>query len=208
MSNYTNRSPILNTNVALGKVRQGGWKTIEGWNYQSKKLAYCLVANERLQCKRYSWHCTINIKSIVEPHSLWKSASKILRQHLTAFYIREPNNDGHVNYHLLINSDVSKERLKDVIQSAFRRVEFTSTIACKEAFERSFSELALGKDPPPYDERCPFRGLYPFRREDREFFFGREALIARLQERLTQANFLAVLGPSGSASTGTRSSAT
>jgi energy-coupling factor transporter ATP-binding protein EcfA2 len=69
---------------------------------------------------------------------------------------------------------------------------------CEEALERSFTELALGKEPPPYDERCPFRGLYPFRTADREFFFGREALVDRLLVRLAESNFLAVLGPSGS----------
>jgi hypothetical protein len=69
---------------------------------------------------------------------------------------------------------------------------------CDEAVERTFPELALGKEPPAYDGRCPFRGLYPFRASDREFFFGREALVERLEGRLAEANFLAVLGPSGS----------
>src|SRR5262249_20817627 len=69
---------------------------------------------------------------------------------------------------------------------------------CDEALERSFTELALGKEPPSYDGRCPFRGLYPFGVEDWGFFFGREALVNRLEERLAEANFLAVLGPSGS----------
>ena len=69
---------------------------------------------------------------------------------------------------------------------------------CDEALDLTFAALALGQEPPTYDERCPFRGLYPFRVEDREFFFGREALVARLEGRLADANFLAVLGPSGS----------
>jgi hypothetical protein len=69
---------------------------------------------------------------------------------------------------------------------------------CNEAIERTFPELALGKEPPPYDGRCPFRGLYAFRAEDQEFFFGREGLVQRLQERLAEGHFLAVLGPSGS----------
>src|SRR5262249_8601677 len=70
---------------------------------------------------------------------------------------------------------------------------------CEEALDLTFHALALGQDPPAYHgDRCPFRGLYPFREEDREFFFGREALVARLQERLAEDNFLAVLGPSGS----------
>jgi WD40 repeat protein/energy-coupling factor transporter ATP-binding protein EcfA2 len=67
-----------------------------------------------------------------------------------------------------------------------------------EALDLTFAALALGQEPPAYDERCPFRGLYPFRVADQEFFFGREALVTRLERRLAEANFLAVLGPSGS----------
>jgi hypothetical protein len=67
-----------------------------------------------------------------------------------------------------------------------------------EVIDLSFNALALGKSPPDYDARCPFRGLAAFRPEDREFFFGREALVGRLVERLKENRFLAVLGPSGS----------
>ena len=69
---------------------------------------------------------------------------------------------------------------------------------CNEALDLSFAALALGQEPPAHDERCPFRGLYPFRVQDREFFFGRETLVTRLGERLAEGNFLAVSGPSGS----------
>src|SRR5262249_5533866 len=69
---------------------------------------------------------------------------------------------------------------------------------CEEAVDLSFPALAVDQEPPPYDQRCPFRGLYPFRVADCEFFFGREALIARLAEKLRVQNFVAVLGPSGS----------
>jgi WD40 repeat protein/energy-coupling factor transporter ATP-binding protein EcfA2 len=69
---------------------------------------------------------------------------------------------------------------------------------CGEALDLSFGALALGQEPPAYDDRCPFRGLYPFRVEDREFFFGRETLIEQLQQKLADHSFLAVLGPSGS----------
>ena len=69
---------------------------------------------------------------------------------------------------------------------------------CLEATDLSFAALATGHEPPFYDDRQPFRGLYPFRADDRAFFFGREALIVRLVERVTEHPFLAVLGPSGS----------
>ncbi len=69
---------------------------------------------------------------------------------------------------------------------------------CTEVLDMSFNALALGGSPPVYDDRCPFPGLMAFRPEDREFFFGREALVEKLQNRLKAHNFLAVLGPSGS----------
>jgi WD40 repeat protein/energy-coupling factor transporter ATP-binding protein EcfA2 len=69
---------------------------------------------------------------------------------------------------------------------------------CDRTVELSFNALALGKTPPLYDSRCPFRGLNAFRPEDGEFFFGRELLIQKLQNKLAEDNFLAVLGPSGS----------
>ena len=68
---------------------------------------------------------------------------------------------------------------------------------CGEVLDLSFKALSLGTEPPAYDNRCPFRGLYPFREEDREFFFGREKLVEHLRQRLAGHNFLAVLGPSG-----------
>lgn len=68
----------------------------------------------------------------------------------------------------------------------------------QEVLDLSFNNLALGKQPPIYDSRCPFRGLYPFKVENHEFFFGREALIAQLEQQLTKHKFLAIFGASGS----------
>jgi WD40 repeat protein/energy-coupling factor transporter ATP-binding protein EcfA2 len=68
---------------------------------------------------------------------------------------------------------------------------------CDDVLEISFNALALGPPPPVSRPICPFRGLYPFREEDREFFFGREELIEALRRKLDGATFLAVLGPSG-----------
>jgi WD40 repeat protein len=67
-----------------------------------------------------------------------------------------------------------------------------------EALDLSFNALALGQAPPDYDKRCPFRGMYPFRADDRAFFFGREALVAQLVKQLREHGFLAIVGPSGS----------
>jgi WD40 repeat protein len=63
----------------------------------------------------------------------------------------------------------------------------------------------------PLDERCPYRGLAAFEEEHAEFYFGREALVSQLLEKLKQtlsaaarstevraSRFLTVLGASGS----------
>ena len=56
-----------------------------------------------------------------------------------------------------------------------------------------------GPGPAGLRRRCPFRGLEPFRPEDRAFFFGREALVRAARWNAWTAHpFLAVLGPSGS----------
>jgi WD40 repeat protein len=68
----------------------------------------------------------------------------------------------------------------------------------EEILDLSFSALALDRPLPPYNARCPFRGLASFRPEDSAFFFGRERLVATLAQRLKEHPFLAVLGASGS----------
>lgn len=48
------------------------------------------------------------------------------------------------------------------------------------------------------DDICPYRGLQVFDAEHAEFYFGRDAEIQRLLEKLKTDRFLAVVGPSGS----------
>ena len=45
---------------------------------------------------------------------------------------------------------------------------------------------------------CPYKGLASFDRDDAEYFFGREGLVAELVAHLVGAPLLAVVGPSGS----------
>ncbi len=71
-------------------------------------------------------------------------------------------------------------------------------LMCMEVTDISFRAICLGQNPPPYDSRPPFLGLFAFRPEDREFFFGRDALVQKLVTRIKAHPFLAVLGASGS----------
>jgi hypothetical protein len=47
---------------------------------------------------------------------------------------------------------------------------------------------------------CPYRGLEWFEEQHAEFFYGRDADVQRLLERLKTTGFIAVMGPSGSGS--------
>src|SRR4030095_10476000 len=68
---------------------------------------------------------------------------------------------------------------------------------CMEVLDISFRALCTGQNPPLYDSRLPFLGLFAFHPEDREFFFGREALVQKLVKRIRQYPFLVVMGASG-----------
>ncbi len=57
--------------------------------------------------------------------------------------------------------------------------------------ERSILE-ERGRPPP-----SPYRGLFAFRREDSEFFFGRESFSKRLVSEASRQSLLAIVGPSG-----------
>ena len=48
------------------------------------------------------------------------------------------------------------------------------------------------------DETCPYQGLQPFGKEQARFFFGREKVVQLLMEKLEQANFVPIIGASGS----------
>lgn len=132
MFKYTHSCPIFNPNPPEGKPRQGGWKTVCGYVYEAKKLSHCLIANERLQGRRYSWHVTINIHHVIdddEHKRVWQQATRVFRQNFAAFYIREPDRNNHVNYHLIIKSEISKGRLEKWIETAFPQITITSSIA-------------------------------------------------------------------------------
>ena len=92
---------------------------------------------------------------------------------------------------------VGTTALSPTVQDERKRALEEVNKLCGEVLDLSFKALALGQEPTVYDNRCPFRGLYPFRVEDREFFFGREKLVENLRWRLAKHNFIAVLGPSG-----------
>jgi WD40 repeat protein len=82
-------------------------------------------------------------------------------------------------------------------------VDMRKGVADPRAFQALINAIrgvAPGPEKPiaARDDVCPYQGLRAFDEEHSEFFFGRDADIQRLVEKLKTTRFLAVLGPSGS----------
>lgn len=60
------------------------------------------------------------------------------------------------------------------------------------------AQVRTADQPRTWDGRIPYIGLTAFQEADAEFFFGREALVDMLLERVQRARFLCIAGPSGS----------
>ncbi len=101
-----------------------------------------------------------------------------------------------------------RANLSKASQDEWKQAEEEINALSEEVLDLSFPALALGKEPPYYDVRCPFPGLLAFgarfaasgkpEEDDRQFFFGRETLVDDLVRKLKAHPFLAVLGSSGS----------
>ena len=96
------------------------------------------------------------------------------------------------------------QRIKDAVSAAadgrprlaVAEAQIASTVTDLE-WSRERSQL-YRRDADRTAAICPFKGLAPFGREDANYFFGRERLVAELTARVVGASFLGVVGPSGS----------
>ncbi len=64
--------------------------------------------------------------------------------------------------------------------------------------ESVFALAAPGVSTPPAVTSCPYPGLPAFERDDADRFFGREAVVAEVAERVRDTGFVAIVGASGS----------
>ncbi|MEV6715801.1 hypothetical protein AB0M48_27610 [Lentzea sp. NPDC051208] len=71
----------------------------------------------------------------------------------------------------------------------------------REEWERRWHEVATetaAQNSPKPDDRSPYMGLAAFQRDDSQWFFGRERLVADLRARLRERRCVVVSGASGS----------
>lgn len=108
-----------------------------------------------------------------------------------------------------INTALEEVRLQQTIQLAtqkeqleLQREQLTKTNLLlkiqREATKKGtiFQEIAEIKA--PADLPCPYKGLAPYQPQDTQDFAGRDELAMNIIARLAGANFLGVVGPSGS----------
>jgi hypothetical protein len=67
-----------------------------------------------------------------------------------------------------------------------------------EQINTLLTQLSTQFQPRPFTGRCPYKGLDVFTEDDADLFFGREWLVAELTQRVNQARFIVIAGPSGS----------
>ncbi|MGB3491963.1 MAG: hypothetical protein WBA57_04505 [Elainellaceae cyanobacterium] len=81
------------------------------------------------------------------------------------------------------------EAFLDIAKGIRRAVE---SLRDEPEFQRLQQQIGLEEDV------CPYQGLEAFTPETAEFFFGREKTIELIKQKLAEANFVPVIGPSGS----------
>jgi WD40 repeat protein len=63
--------------------------------------------------------------------------------------------------------------------------------------EQATSRISKTQSHSPDNDRCPYKGLFAFQKEDAKFFFGRERFVSTAVESLNNQPFLSILGNSG-----------
>lgn len=97
-------------------------ETIEGYQYEAKKLTTCILNNRKLLGRPYSWFVTIYIWDVMPPNEaakLWTKVCRNLRRlGIIALWVREPTKKNKVHYHLLVSSQQTEKDLLATIEAA------------------------------------------------------------------------------------------
>ncbi len=83
-------------------------------------------------------------------------------------------------------------------QARALETELAGSVIDLQSTRERLARFGGAEDRPDEPVACPYKGLAPFDRDDAEYFFGREELVAELVAHVVGASLLAVVGPSGS----------
>jgi hypothetical protein len=89
---------------------------------EAKRELACLVANQRLLGRPYTWHICLNIIEVMEAHEvnrLWATVARRLRRGgVVAYRVAEVNPDDKVHFHLLLSSRHTPTELRKIVGMA------------------------------------------------------------------------------------------
>lgn len=115
-------------------------------------------------------------------------AQEFLKHFLKAF--ANLNRSPAMPLHLAVRE--AREKLQG-LEDNFPCASFLPVICQQASVPPLWTDL--GRRP---TQMCPYRGLFAFREEDAEFFFGRDAFTEQLLSSVRRQPLVAVIGPSGS----------
>jgi hypothetical protein len=98
---------------------------------------------------------------------------------------------------LLPGSDPNTGELSSVFAD-FQYLDFRSGLDTEQAMRTLVQRISGRSAQVEIETVAPYRGLNAFSEQDADLFYGRESAVAELVQRMSRANFLAILGASGS----------
>ncbi len=106
-----------------GRHRPKGWtESVQSYLVEAKRELSCLVANERLLGRPYTWLITLNITEVMKAHEvnrLWAMVARRLRRAgVVGYRVAEVNADNLVHFHLLLSSQHTETELRDIVDEA------------------------------------------------------------------------------------------
>ena len=106
-----------------GRHRPKGWtESVQSYMVEAKRELACLMANQRLLGRPYTWLVTLNITEVMEPdevNRLWAVVARRLRRAgVVAHRVAEVNSDDKVHFHLLLSSEHTKTELRGIVDKA------------------------------------------------------------------------------------------
>lgn len=100
-----------------------GWtETVVGYQKEAKKWVYGVIQNSFLMKRPYKWVLHLNLNSHVLPKDvspMWQKVCESLKgQGIIALWVREPNRENKIHYHIIVKSNVTKKELNRAIKKA------------------------------------------------------------------------------------------
>ena len=106
-----------------GRHRPKGWtESVQSYKVEAQRELSCLMANQRLLGRPYTWLITLNIISVMsaaQVNKLWAVVARRLRRTgVVAYRVVEVNSDNKVHFHLLLSSEHTETDLRGILDKA------------------------------------------------------------------------------------------